>query len=319
MNSSVLRILAVMLAVGAVLVGYYGYRMSKQAPSVTQPAPVQVELPKGQPILVAARNMPAGYILTDRDLAVELMPERLPHSYSTPAEIIGRQIKKDIAEGAVLLSDDFPSYSQLAQNLEPGERAMAVRVDEVVGTGGFVEPGDHVDILLYLHSDKEVGQDSSAQVLLSNVRVLAFGNQLQFDPEPQRVTDKGYKDEIKNAVKDNQDQEEPTGKKSKTAVLAIEEKKTSTLLLAETRGKLRLVVRGPEFGNNLNDEQELKDKAAFVSNIKNQVGKDQNHYVLLKELIPQKSKTQKTSNQSRSSTKVIVHKGHQTETQFLQR
>jgi len=52
-----------------------------------------------------------------------------------------------------------------------GMKAVTIRVNDVEGVGGFVLPGDHVDVALTRQLDKENG---STQVVLQDVRVLAI-------------------------------------------------------------------------------------------------------------------------------------------------
>jgi pilus assembly protein CpaB len=50
-------------------------------------------------------------------------------------------------------------------------KAVTIRVNDVEGVGGFVLPGDRVDIVLTRQSDKD---KASTEVVLQNVRVLAI-------------------------------------------------------------------------------------------------------------------------------------------------
>jgi pilus assembly protein CpaB len=60
--------------------------------------------------------------------------------------------------------------ASLAAVIDPGMRALTVRVNDVNGVAGFVLPGERVDILLTRNLDKD---ESWASVLLQNVKVLA--------------------------------------------------------------------------------------------------------------------------------------------------
>ena len=59
----------------------------------------------------------------------------------------------------------------LSSLVEDGMKAVTVRVNDVEGVGGFVLPGDRVDIVLTRQSDKD---KASTEVVLQNVRVLAI-------------------------------------------------------------------------------------------------------------------------------------------------
>jgi pilus assembly protein CpaB len=59
----------------------------------------------------------------------------------------------------------------LSAMLRDGLKAATVRVNDIDGVGGFVLPGDHVDIALTRQVDKANG---STEIVLQNVRVLAI-------------------------------------------------------------------------------------------------------------------------------------------------
>ena len=56
----------------------------------------------------------------------------------------------------------------------PKKRAMAVKVDDVVGVAGFIHPGDKVDVLVTLREAPPV-----TKTVLQNVLVLATGTEIE--------------------------------------------------------------------------------------------------------------------------------------------
>lgn len=58
----------------------------------------------------------------------------------------------------------------LSAVIEQGMKAVTVRVNDVEGVGGFVLPGDHVDVLMTRQPDKGNGNND---VVLQNAKVLA--------------------------------------------------------------------------------------------------------------------------------------------------
>jgi pilus assembly protein CpaB len=58
----------------------------------------------------------------------------------------------------------------LSALVAPGMKAVTIRVNDVDGVGGFVLPGDRVDIVL----TRQEKENASSQVLLQDVRVLAI-------------------------------------------------------------------------------------------------------------------------------------------------
>ena len=59
----------------------------------------------------------------------------------------------------------------LSAVIQDGMRAVTIRTNDVEGVGGFVLPGDHVDVLMTRHADKASGNND---VVLQNVKVLAI-------------------------------------------------------------------------------------------------------------------------------------------------
>ena len=59
----------------------------------------------------------------------------------------------------------------LSATLRDGLKAATVRVNDIDGVGGFVLPGDHVDVALTRQVDKT---NASTEIVLQNVRVLAI-------------------------------------------------------------------------------------------------------------------------------------------------
>jgi pilus assembly protein CpaB len=58
----------------------------------------------------------------------------------------------------------------LSALVAPGMKAVTIRVNDVEGVGGFVLPGDRVDVVMTRQMDKGA---ASNEVVLQNVRVLA--------------------------------------------------------------------------------------------------------------------------------------------------
>lgn len=87
-----------------------------------------------------------------------------------------RRTKYALAAGDLILAhkvSDFGEKVTLVQVLGENTRAMAIKVDAVTAVGGFVTPGDTVDILL-----TQGNSDSLRTVtILQNIRVLGVDQQ----------------------------------------------------------------------------------------------------------------------------------------------
>ena len=241
MSGNLLRILAIFLLIGAILVGWYGYRLSDQpAPApITEQAPVKLH-----PQVVAQQMIPAGHVLVADDLVIAQVEQPSALGFASRSSLVGRVVMEQIEAGMPVLSTDFPVLGPAAELLKSGERGVAIKVDEVVGVSGFVKPGDHVDVLLYLRAGNEEVEESLAQVVLRDVRVIGFGKEIQQTqeaPAETSVDGAAENDAVKSAR--NSDQ---TGASSRSAILAVNERDMTRLMLAANSGLLRLALRGAE-------------------------------------------------------------------------
>jgi pilus assembly protein CpaB len=76
----------------------------------------------------------------------------------------------------------------LAAMIPPGMRAVAVRVNEVVGVAGFVVPGMRVDVLISGNTPGSASnQGTITRTLLQNVEVLSAGQDFKKDAEGKPV------------------------------------------------------------------------------------------------------------------------------------
>ncbi len=85
------------------------------------------------------------------------------------APLAGQYAQVDLFAGEILLTDrvsaQVPS-ALLANRLQTGMRAMTVRINDVSGVAGFVQPGSRVDVI--------ANERNSSRLLLANREVLAI-------------------------------------------------------------------------------------------------------------------------------------------------
>jgi pilus assembly protein CpaB len=130
-------------------------------------------------IVVAAKPLRFGNELTSAQLREIVWPDAaLPDgSFSKIADVLseGRRVALTAIEpNEPVLQSKITGPGQratLSAMLRDGLKAVTVRVNDVDGVGGFVLPGDHVDIALTRQVDKN---NASNEVVLQNVRVLAI-------------------------------------------------------------------------------------------------------------------------------------------------
>jgi pilus assembly protein CpaB len=72
----------------------------------------------------------------------------------------------------------------LSSLVQDGMKAVTIRVNDVEGVGGFVLPGDRVDVVLTRQTDKE---KASTEIVLQNARVLAVDQSADISAEKPTV------------------------------------------------------------------------------------------------------------------------------------
>jgi pilus assembly protein CpaB len=233
MSKWALRVMAIFLGVGALIFAFIGYRLS------TSPAP-QTSVKPAIPsvVVVALHALSAGAIVKADDVSVKTVPDQVADSYAHTTDVVGRVARGTITVDTVLLHSQFSAPGNLAALLDPQERAVSVRVDDAVGVGGLIKPNDRVDVLLFMQGNPETASISSAQVVLKNARVLAYGDAVAIPPDDAVVAADAGKD--KDADKKGQVAEH---KANTTAVLAVPEYELSRFMLASTTGSLKLALR----------------------------------------------------------------------------
>lgn len=271
MSSRVTMGLAVLFLLGALFAGYWGLVLSRQpeaapvaaAPVATPPAaePVAAEKPQEditrQPVLVLTRDLPAYEPIKAEDLLVEHLKVVPPGSFSKPEEAIGRTAWRPLAAGSWLGESSFEAGGALARMIRPGERAMALSVDEIIGAGGQLSPGDYVDVLLYLPQD-QTNLDRSAQTVVPALRVLSVGAVLGPVNQGQDEMD---------VSRNDREQQQKLKANARNIVVAVPEALLSRLMLAVQSGPLRLAVRSAEERNlqrywaGANDIAQQRDSA----------------------------------------------------------
>lgn len=137
-------------------------------------------------VVVAAASVPIGTQLERSQLTIVAWPAaNVPAgTFATVEQVVGRSLEQGVVSGEPILADRLADPARgrgMAAILEPGHRAMAVKVDQVVGVAGFVQPGDFVDVLTTMKPDDEGAPGSGgapsriAKIILQNIRVLAVG------------------------------------------------------------------------------------------------------------------------------------------------
>jgi pilus assembly protein CpaB len=130
-------------------------------------------------IVIAAAALRFGAPLAAESLREVAWPEEaIPAgTFSTIAELTSekRIVLASIARSEPILRTKVTGPGQkatLSAVIQDGMRAVTVRVNDVEGVGGFILPGDHVDVLLTRQSNERL--NGTNDVVIQNTRVLAI-------------------------------------------------------------------------------------------------------------------------------------------------
>ena len=175
-----------MLLLGALVIAI-GTAMAARSLFVGASAPqadAAPQAPQGPKVLVAQRALPVGTIITADSISYQQWPkEMVQDAYFIDGKadmnkLLGTVVRYPITAGQPVTQGALVSPGDrgfLAAALGPGMRAVTIPVSQKTGVGGFVFPGDRVDLVLTQSVRGADGQESlkAAETILRNVRVLA--------------------------------------------------------------------------------------------------------------------------------------------------
>lgn len=144
------------------------------------------------------------------------------------ADYVGSVVREPILAGEPIVSRKIVRAGDsgyMAAYLEPGMRAMAIRVTVETAAGGFILPGDRVDVLLTRETTlsnmgAQEGDRSkfASSTVMQNVKVLAIDQSTRAGDDEQAVV-------------------------GATATLEVGPRDAEALALAKSEGELSLVLR----------------------------------------------------------------------------
>jgi pilus assembly protein CpaB len=148
-----------------------------------------------QDVVIAAKDIPAGSTIAEAMLkdgtvrTIKWPKASVPAgAFGTPTEVFGKVNRvKIMANEPILESRLSGEGAGLTVRLEPGKRAMAVRVDEIIGVSGFIVPDDRVDVIVTTTPPGVTNNDARlSKIVLQNKRVLSVAQSTeQKDGKPQ--------------------------------------------------------------------------------------------------------------------------------------
>ena len=209
-------VVLVVAVVTAAIASFAVYRAILLAPSQAAE--------RHQMVVVAARPIAIGTELTARDVKVLAWPGGSPiaGAISDPKAVINRGLLTAVLENEPITVNKVAAANEgagLSPVIPRGMRALAVRVNDVIGVAGFVVPGSRVDLVVTMRQTN----GSITRTAASNVQVLTAGTR----------QDQGKPDDGK---KPNQ---------STVVTLMVTPEDAERIALAQSEGEIMLVLRNP--------------------------------------------------------------------------
>ena len=214
-------------------------------------------VPAGPKVLVARKALPVGTIVDAESLAFQAWPKELiQNAYYTEGapdadvtKLIGTVVRNPITAGQPLTKGTLVGPNDrgfLAAALGPGMRAVTVPVSVTSGVGGFIFPGDRVDMVLT--QNVAGGGDGPplkvSETIVRNLRILATD---------QRIDSKDA--EGKTVVRT-----------SNTVTVEATPRLAEKIAVAQTLGGLSLVLR------SIADNTSELERAVAAGEVKVPVG-----------------------------------------------
>jgi pilus assembly protein CpaB len=176
-------------------------------------------------VVVATRSLPPGVRLAASDVRLAAWPASSPvtGSFSRVDAVVNRALLASVVENEPLVQNKVASVEAgagLPPAIPPGMRAMSVKVNEVIGVAGFIDPGTRVDLVVTIRKR----DDTTSRTAVTNVQVLSAGTR----SEQEKARD---------------------GKAAPSAAavvtLLVTPQEAERIALAQAEGQIMLVMRNP--------------------------------------------------------------------------
>lgn len=200
-------------------------------------------------VVVAVKDLPTWAVVSAGDVKVDEWPEHLaaPGTIQKLEDAVGRAVLKPLLVGEELLEGNLAAkgaHAGMAGMVPDGMRAFTISTPDVsAGVGGFLLPGNRVDVLLTVASAPQHRQGMSI-TLLQNVLILAV--------------DKRVEASSAKTIE---------ARELRSVTLVVSPEEAGKLTLAQSKGTLHLSLRNPNDGKTADRNPvtliELDDLAAL--------------------------------------------------------
>jgi len=175
-------------------------------------------------VVIASQDMSEGEKLDRLSLSLAQWPAgTAPDSAFTSIDsAVGRVVRVPVFKGEPIVPGRLAPAGTgpgLEVKIEPGKRAMALKINDVAGLSGLIQPNSRVDVLVTLQANQQQNIKEQAKLFMNNMRVLSVGTQVERgdDGKPIQAT---------------------------TATLEVTPEQAEQLAVAVNQGTIQLVLRG---------------------------------------------------------------------------
>lgn len=176
------------------------------------------------PVVVALRDLPEGATIDQASVVANQWPlPTIPAgAFASADSVVGRVTRVPVYKGEPIVPGRLAPAGTgpgLEVKIAPGKRAMALRINDVAGISGFIQPNSRVDVMVTLQAQSGEQKQQVAKLFMENMRVLSVGHEVQRDADGKPI----------NAT---------------TATLEVTPEEAERLAVAGSQGSIQLVLRG---------------------------------------------------------------------------
>jgi pilus assembly protein CpaB len=140
-------------------------------------------------VIVAQRDLQMGTRLQPDMLQTLAWPKAagIQDPLTTLDQAVGRVIHMPVLRGEPLLESKLAAEGEkggLSSVLAPGQRAVTVKVNEIMGVAGFALPGNFVDVMVNMPDGEN---QPVSKIVIERIRVLAVAQDVSTNESKPRV------------------------------------------------------------------------------------------------------------------------------------
>lgn len=175
-----------------------------------------------RPVVVASKDLPEGTSLSASNLETKPWPaSTIPAgAYPKPDSLLGRVTRVAVYKGEVMLPGRLAPAGTgpgLEVKITPGKRAMALKINDVAGISGLIQPNSRVDVVVSMKKS-DANAAPVSKVFMQDMRVLSMGTTVDRDVDGKPIT-------------------------ATTAALEVTPEQAERLAVATNEGSIQLVLR----------------------------------------------------------------------------